>query len=168
VHTAIGVAVSTPGRAVFDLARSVERWPELLPHYRSVHVLRTRDGRMLAQMVAVRPFGPLPVPVTWRAVCWADESDPDDLRLEFRHVRGVTRGMIVTWHIQPTDPDGRRCQVRIMHEFRRQVPVLGPEALPAFVDRLFTRPIASRTLAAFKRLAEAAHPPDGIATKADS
>lgn len=151
MHNAIGIRVAAPAERVFELAADVSAWPELLPHYRRVTVQGRRRGRLLAQMVATRRFGPLPVPVTWRAEQWAEGSDPADLRLHFRHVRGFTHGMAVTWHIQPA-PDG--CHVRIEHDFRRRLPFLGEELLPQVVDRLFTRSIASQTLRTFRRLAE--------------
>jgi ribosome-associated toxin RatA of RatAB toxin-antitoxin module len=151
VKTAIRIRVAAPPQRVFELARDVTRWAELLPHYRRVVVQGRRDGRILAQMVAIRRFGPLDIPVTWRAVQWTEDSDPRDLRLRFHHLRGVTRGMDVTWHIVP-DRDGSR--VTIEHDFQRGIPLLGQEFLPRLVDRLFTRPIAGRTLRAFKALAE--------------
>ena len=55
--------------------------------------------------------------------------------------------MDVTWRIEPT---GDGCHVAIDHDFR---PRFAPFA--GFVDRAFTRPIAGRTLATFKALAEA-------------
>jgi hypothetical protein len=55
--------------------------------------------------------------------------------------------MDVTWRIEPT-PGG--CRVSIEHDFR---PRFGPWA--TIIDRAFTRPIARRTLASFKALAEA-------------
>jgi hypothetical protein len=72
--------------------------------------------------------------------------------LYFRHVRGVTRGMRVTWRITGT-PTGAR--VVIEHDFRRSLPLLGDSLLPRLVDRWFTRPIATRTLRTFRDLAEA-------------
>ncbi len=149
----MGIRVDAPAEHVFELSRDISRWPELLPHYQRVTVRGRRDGRVLAQMVALRALGRLPVgiPVTWRAVQWADRSNPADLQLHFRHVRGVTRGMSVTWHIVP---EGQGCHVSIEHEFRRPLPLLGADLLPAAVDLLFTRPIAGRTLRTFKRLAE--------------
>jgi hypothetical protein len=102
-------------------------------------------------MTAVRAIGPVSVPVQWQARVWADSVDPDDLRLRFVHVRGATRGMDVTWHITPRS-DG--CHVAIDHAFRRSLPFLGPDAFPRVVDAVFVRPIAGRTLATFKRLAE--------------
>jgi aromatase len=155
MHTTIGIRVDAPPRVVFDLARDVRRWPDLLPHYRRVTVHAERDDRVLAQMVAVRPLPRLPLavglPVTWRAEQWAESDDPGDLRLRFRHVRGVTRGMEVTWHIRPEDGG---CEVTIEHRFRRRLPLVGDRLLPWLVDRLFTRPIAGRTLRTFKGHAE--------------
>jgi hypothetical protein len=58
--------------------------------------------------------------------------------------------MDVTWRIEPTGPDGRRARVEIEHDFRPRVP-----GWAWLMDRLFTRPIAGRTLATFRALAEA-------------
>jgi aromatase len=151
MRTSIGIRIGAPPRRVFELARDVSRWPQLLPHYRRVVVHARRNGRVVAKMVAVRPVGPLGIPVTWRAEQWAEAGDDSDLRLRFRHVRGVTRGMEVTWHIVP---EGNGSRVWIEHDFRRRLPLVGDELLPALVDRFFTRAIAGRTLRTFKALAE--------------
>jgi ribosome-associated toxin RatA of RatAB toxin-antitoxin module len=155
MRSTIRIHVSAPPEVVFELARDVERWPELLPHYRRVTVRARRGERVLAQMVAERRsvrFARLAIPVTWRAVCWPEGGDPDDLRLRFRHVRGVTRGMDVTWHIRPDGAGG--ADVSIEHAFSRPLPLVGPDLLPALVDRWFTSAIAGRTLRRFRRLAE--------------
>jgi aromatase len=152
VDTSIGIVIAAPPRRVFDLARDVARWPALLPHYRRVTVHAERDGRIVAQMVAVRAIGRLGIPVTWRAEQWADDSDPDDLRLEFRHVRGATRGMEVTWHIRPV---AGGTSVTIEHRFTRALPLVGDALFPRFVDRFFVASIAGRTLRRFRDLAEA-------------
>jgi ribosome-associated toxin RatA of RatAB toxin-antitoxin module len=156
----MSLSVAAPPARVFELARDVTRWPQLLPHYRRVSVQARRGGRLIAQMVAVRSIGRVDIPVTWRAEQWSEDADPDDLRLRFRHIRGVTRGMDVTWHIRP-EPAGSR--VTIAHEFSRRLPLVGAEAVPYLVDRFFTRPIAGRTLRTFKSLAEAAPSLDAAA-----
>jgi hypothetical protein len=61
--------------------------------------------------------------------------------------------MDVTWHITAREAGGTN--VAIVHDFVRRLPVIGGELFPRLVDRLFVRPIAGRTLATFKRLAEA-------------
>ena len=153
MRSSIGIKMRAPPSRVHALARDVPRWPEMLPHYRRVAVeRRLGDGHLVARMVAVRWFGPVPVPVTWRAEQWSDDSDADELRLHFHHTGGVTRGMRVTWRITPTATGAR---VVIEHDFRRRLPLLGDTVLPRLVDRWFTRPIASRTLRTFRDLAEA-------------
>jgi ribosome-associated toxin RatA of RatAB toxin-antitoxin module len=151
VKTSLSVQIGAPPRRVFELAGDLSRWPEMLPHYRRVAVYR-RDGRRLtARMTAVRRFGPLNVPVSWSAEHWADASDEADLRLRFRHVAGVTRGMDVTWHIRPA---GAGSSVTIEHVFAPRLPFVGERVMPWAVDRLFVRAIAGRTLAEFRALAE--------------
>jgi ribosome-associated toxin RatA of RatAB toxin-antitoxin module len=148
MHSTIGIDMAAPADLVFGLAHDVERWERLLPHYvRSRARERLPDGSLIADFIARRPLIPvlgLGLPVTWRSRTWAE---PATRRLRFVHVAGATRGMDVTWHIEPT-PAG--CRVDIEHDFRPDLPLLA-----TVVDRWFTRPIAGRTLATFKALAEA-------------
>lgn len=152
MKSTISVEVAAPAALVFGLARDVERWPRLLPHYVRVDADprgRAADGSLVARMVARRPFVEvlgLGLPVAWRARTWAETVPP---RLRFVHLGGATSGMDVTWRIEPID-DGRGCRVSIDHDFRPRLP-----GWAGFIDRVFTRPIASRTLATFKVLAEA-------------
>lgn len=158
MHSTVSIDIAAPPELVFRLARDIERWPQLLPHYVSVRALARRpDGALTLRMIAIRPllgllgFG---LPVVWRARTWAE---PDSLSLRFQHFGGVTAGMDVTWRIERTSAG---CHVEIEHNFRRHLPIpvlgsrLGDDVLPAFVDRFFTRPIAQRTLATFRALAE--------------
>ncbi|HWH24369.1 MAG TPA: SRPBCC family protein [Candidatus Limnocylindria bacterium] len=152
MHAEISVDVAASPARVFELAQDVTRWPLLLPHYRKV-TIRSREGeRVQVEMHATRP-GRIGVPVSWHAEQWPDPSDPADLRLHFRHTAGATRGMAVTWHIRPA---GAGARVTIEHDFRRPLPLLPADLLPVLIDRLFIKPIAGRTLATFKALAEAA------------
>ncbi len=147
MRSSIAIDVAAPASLVFSLARDVERWPRLLPHYVRVRPIERDGGRLIAEMVARRPLVPvlgLGLPVAWRSRTW---SEPDTLRLRFVHLGGATNGMDVTWRIEPSETG---CHVSIEHEFRPRVP-----GWAAFVDRAFTRPIASRTLATFKSIAEA-------------
>jgi ribosome-associated toxin RatA of RatAB toxin-antitoxin module len=150
VRSTIGIDIAAPADLVFRLARDVERWPELLPHYVAARVQAPRgdDGRLIVGFVARRPLLPilgLGLPVAWRALTW---SVPDARRLRFVHRGGATAGMDVTWRIEE-DGDGR-CRVEIEHEFRPRVP-----GWAWLIDRGFTRPIAGRTLATFRAIAEA-------------
>jgi ribosome-associated toxin RatA of RatAB toxin-antitoxin module len=151
MRSTLSIDVEAPARLVFGLARDVRRWPALLPHYRDVRVEeRHLDGAVTARMLAVRPLVPLlgyGLPVAWRSRTWADEPT---LRLRFVHLGGATNGMDVTWRIEETVSG---CRVSIDHAFEPRVPGWG-----ALVHRLFVHPIATRTLASFKAIAEAVAP----------
>ncbi len=94
MRSTIGIDVAAPAELVFHIARDVERWPALLPHYAKA----TRrgppddDGRLLVGFVARRPLLPvlgLALPVAWRAQTWSEEAA---LRLRFLHRGGATGG----------------------------------------------------------------------------
>ncbi|HYO42925.1 MAG TPA: SRPBCC family protein [Candidatus Limnocylindrales bacterium] len=147
MHSTIGIDVAAPPDLVYRLARDVTGWERLLPHYSRSAVVRVDgDGTRVCDFIARRPFVPvlgLGIPVTWRSRTW---HEPATRRLFFHHVAGATKGMAVTWTIEPAG-DGTR--VEISHDFRPRV-----RGFAAFVDAVFTRPIAGRTLATFKALAE--------------
>src|SRR5262245_28523451 len=98
MRSSIGIDVDAPPELVFRLARDVERWPRLLPHYVAVRPLEWGDdGSLLAEMVARRPLVPLlglSLPVAWRSRTWSEAAS---LRLRFIHQGGATNGMDVTW-----------------------------------------------------------------------
>ena len=148
MKSAVSIDVAAPADLVFRLARDIERWPRLLPHYVRVRPIERRpDGAVVAEMVARRQLVAvlgLGIPVAWRARAW---NEPDRLRLRFAHIGGATNGMDVTWRIEPADGG---CRVSIDHAFSPRLP-----GWAWFVDRAFIRPIASRTLATFKAIAEA-------------
>ncbi|MEA2609497.1 MAG: hypothetical protein QOJ75_1740 [Chloroflexota bacterium] len=149
MQSSVWIDVAATPEVVFRLACDVTRWPDLLPHYVSVRVLDAArpDGSAVARMVARRPLIDvlgLGLPVTWQARVW---NEPATRRLRFVHVAGATKGMSVTWRIEP---NGTGCRVSIEHDFHPPVPLFAE-----IVDRWFVRPIARRTLATFRALAEA-------------
>jgi ribosome-associated toxin RatA of RatAB toxin-antitoxin module len=150
MHSDIGIDIDAPAPLVFALARDVGRWSTLLPHYvRSTVVARRPDGSVVADFVARRPLVPvigIGLPVAWRSRV---QDEPQSRGLSFVHVAGATTGMNVRWRIEP-ERGGAACRVTISHDFSPRVP-----GFARFVDRFFTRPIAGRTLATFKALAEA-------------
>ncbi len=148
MRSSIGIDVGAPPDLVYRLARDVTRWDRLLPHYaRSRVVRREADGSLVCEFVARRVLVPwlgAGIPVAWRSRTW---HEPATRRLRFHHVAGATKGMDVTWTIEPA-AEGTR--IEIEHDFRPRMP-----GFAALVDRAFTRPIAGRTLATMRALAEA-------------
>ena len=144
---------SAPPDACFQAAADVERWPEILPHYRWVR-FRRKDGFAtgLVEMAAWRKFGPVGYP-TW----WVSEMDHDRGRrlVLYRHVDGITRGMDVRWEVVPTDDGGSH--VRIVHDWNGPSwPLIGGLAADIVIGPHFISFIAQRTLAGVVRAAELA------------
>jgi hypothetical protein len=81
---------------IFNLALDVERWPQLLAHYRFVHMReRASDGGGLVEMSANRPFGPMDWPTWWlseMSVHRRGTKSTDGPRIRFRHIQGITTG----------------------------------------------------------------------------
>ena len=142
--------VAAPVRRIFTLARDVERWPSLLPHYRYVRFReRTSDGGGVVEMSANRPFGPVNWP-TW----WLSRMTVVDGTVRFRHIGGITKGMDVLWQFEP-DPVGQSTHVRIIHVWDGpHWPVIGPMAATTVIGPVFVHGIASRTLAGLAAVAE--------------
>lgn len=95
------IVARAPLESCLRAAVEVERWPEILPHYREVRFVRKDGrGRGRVRMEAIRAFGPLPYP-TW----WESEmvTDFDAARIRYRHVDGVTEGMDVLWDLERMD-----------------------------------------------------------------
>jgi ribosome-associated toxin RatA of RatAB toxin-antitoxin module len=143
--------IAAPPDLCFRVASDVERWPEMLPHYRFVKVHR-RDpaGNSRVEMAAWRDFaGPLRYP-TW----WLSEMHlaPDEPAIYFEHVDGITRRMDVKWSFTP-HPDG--AHVRITHAWEGPPwPLIGGFAWKRIIGPHFVSFIAARTLAGVAREAE--------------
>ena len=115
----------------------------MLPHYRWV---RLSNG--LLEMAAYRPvIGRIGVPLWWVSTL---AVYPKDYRIEFRHVRGVTRGMWVEWSLA-READG--CLVKIRHVFNPRWPV-PDRVVRAIVGEYFVNGVARRTLACLAARAE--------------
>src|SRR5579862_909539 len=87
---------------VYDYAAHVERWPEILPHYRRVEIIEAGERERLVAMHCVRSFGFVSWPCKWRA---RQELRPEEGRILFCHVAGPARGMRVEWLIEAV-PEG--------------------------------------------------------------
>lgn len=149
MRTVDTILVGAPPERVFHWASAVERWPEILAHYRWVRMLERRGQGGLVEMAAWRPFGPLRWP-TW----WASEMSVDRTRREvrYRHVRGITTGMDVLWTV---DAEGTGTRATIVHEWDGPAwPLIRRPAAEWVIGPVFVHGIASRTLAGIAAAAE--------------
>jgi hypothetical protein len=148
VTTIDELTVPAPADVCFQVAADVERWPQILAHYRWVRFLR-RDGFAtgLVEMAAWRPFGPVGWP-TW----WISEMshDPVQRTVTYQHVYGITRGMDVLWEVTPVTAESSH--LRIVHEWTGpEWPLIGGLAADLVIGPHFVSAIASRTLAGVGR-----------------
>jgi hypothetical protein len=137
--------MAAPYERIFRLAADIERWPEILPHYRYVRRLPTDEGIRHFAMGARRGV----IPVTWAAI---QRPLADERRIEFHHTGGVTRGMDVAWRFEPAD-DGR-WDVSIEHQLDLGWPLIGAFVAGRVIGPWFIDAIAGRTLRTIKGLAE--------------
>jgi ribosome-associated toxin RatA of RatAB toxin-antitoxin module len=138
------VTMAAPYERIFRLAADIERWPEILPHYRYVRRLTDIGDDCQYAMGARRGV----IPVTWKAI---QRPLPDQRRIEFEHTGGVTRGMVVAWRFEPI---AEAWDVSIQHELDLRWPLIGGVVADHIVGPQFIDAIAGRTLRTIKRLAE--------------
>ena len=119
------------------MASAVDAWPRLLPHYRWVTVLEGGPTERLVEMAAHRDG----FPVRWTA---RQRLEPHQHRIHFTHVRGISRGMEVTWFLEA---DGPLVHVRIVHDLTWRGWPIGPWVAHAIIGELFVKNIATKTLA---------------------
>lgn len=149
MRTVDSLRIMAPASRVFDVAVAVERWPDILPHYRWV----TRQGRKgdaeIVEMAAWRPFGPFNYPTWWQSLMW---TDPAGRAVRYRHIAGITKGMDVEWKLEA---EGDETQVTITHQWNGPAwPLIKSPAAKWVIGPLFISAIASRTLAGIGSFAE--------------
>lgn len=145
--------VGASAERMFDAAADVERWPDRLAHYRWVRFHGRRSDGGLVEMAAVRPFGPLRWPVWWESEMWVDAARRE---VRYRHVRGITTGMDVTWTVVPRGAE--ESEVTIVHTWRGpDWPLLRVPAASWVIGPVFVHGIAARTLAGLARAVESRH-----------
>jgi hypothetical protein len=130
---------SIPGSLadIMAVATPVERWALLLPaSYQWVRYHGRGGGGAVFQFAAWR--GPLPVRWTAEQIVF-----PDERRIVYRHLRGLTSGLWSEWRFAPV---GESVEVSVCHEWRHPLPVVG-EPLALLVGALWVRPLTQATLA---------------------
>ncbi len=140
------VLMHAPWERIFPLAAEVERWPQILPHYRYVRPVADPDGERRFAMGARRGL----IPVTWEAI---QRPLPDERSIEFVHTGGVTKGMWVAWRFEPV---AGGTNVSIEHRLELGWPIIGDFAARYVIGPQFIEAIAGRTLRRIRELAEAA------------
>lgn len=152
MHTVDRLFMRAPIERVFQAAADVERWPEILPHYRWVKMLERRADGGRVEMAAWRPFGALAYPTWWVSEMWVDPATP---AVRYRHVRGITTGMDVEWRLVAA-PEGT--DVTIVHVWNGpRWPFIRRPAAEWVIGPVFVHGIASRTLAGIRRNVEEQH-----------
>lgn len=138
------VTIDAPAHVIYGFAAATERWPEYLPHYRSVRVLSGDGRRRIVEMAAWRER----IPIRWVA---EQINDPERPHIRFRHLGGWTKDMDVEWIFTPLD---RGTEVRIEHRLDVRFPVGSRWIGDRIIGDFFIHHVASKTLACMKRLAE--------------
>lgn len=147
VHTENRISMRGDIERIFALGSQVEAWPQLLPHYRWVNVLsEDSTGRLVAMSAQRDGF-----PVWWTA---RQRLDPVQHQIHFTHVKGISRGMEVTWFLET---EGPWVHVRIVHDLTLHWPLIGRFMADYVIGELFVSNIATKTLRTIKQHVENAH-----------
>lgn len=147
MNSRIHEPIRAPFERAFELASDVERWPEILPHYRYVRPVPDPNGERRFAMGARRG----PIPVRWEAI---QRPKPGERTIEFVHTGGVTRGMWVAWRFE--QGGAGVLDVSIEHRLDLPWPVIGRFAAERVIGPHFIEAIARRTLRTVRHLAEQA------------
>jgi ribosome-associated toxin RatA of RatAB toxin-antitoxin module len=141
MHTENRITIRGDIDHIFAVASAVEAWPRFLPHYRWVTVLEGGPTERLVEMAAHRDG----FPVRWTA---RQRLEPHQHRIHFTHVRGISRGMDVTWFLEA---DGPLVYVRIVHDLTWRGWPIGPWVAHYIIGELFVKNIATKTLRTLKQ-----------------
>lgn len=129
---------------IFETAADLERWPEILPHYRYIRYLERGATRNTVVMAAVRSG----IPISWTS---EQIIDREKLEVRFHHLKAFTKGMKVVWTFNET-PAG--VLVQIVHDLRFRIRALAPAA-DQIIGNFFIHHIAGETLRHMKAYLEA-------------
>ncbi len=139
MHTGNSIIIRAPKEVIFETAADLERWPQILPHYRYIRYLERGETRNIVVMAAVRSG----IPISWTS---EQIIDRERLEVRFHHLKAFTKGMRVVWTFSDT-PSGVR--VDILHDLRFRVAALAPIADP-IIGGFFIHHIANETLRCMK------------------
>jgi ribosome-associated toxin RatA of RatAB toxin-antitoxin module len=144
MHAENSIIMKAPLESIFRVAADLSLWPKILPHYRWVRYLEKSTTRNLVQMAARR---------NWIPIKWTSEQEIDTAKMEvrFHHLKAFTKGMRVVWNFTPT-PHG--VEVRIRHDLKSRIPVIGNFIANVIVGKFFIEYVANQTLMNMKKFVE--------------
>lgn len=145
MHTGNSIIMHAPKQEIFETAADLERWPEILPHYRYIRYLERSATRNTVIMAAVRSG----IPISWTSEQIIDRAK---MEVRFHHLKAWTKGMEVVWTFE--EQPGGGVLVQILHDLHFRIPVLAPLADP-MIGGFFIHHIAGQTLRCMKAHLEA-------------
>jgi ribosome-associated toxin RatA of RatAB toxin-antitoxin module len=143
--------IQAPADVCFRVAADVERWPDILPHYRWVRFHDKQSfGQGVVEMAAWRNFpAGVKYPTWWVSQMHVAENEP---AVYYKHIDGITRGMDVKWEFNRR---GQQTFVRLFHSWDGPAwPLIRSVAAEWVILPHFVSAIAQRTLAGVARAAE--------------
>lgn len=135
---------------IVALAADIERWPEILPHYRWVTLLEGGGDHKVVEMAARRGK----IPLKWRARQDIERAGPAPV-IRYHHVWGVTKGMDVAWTFTPV---ANGYDVRIDHDFAPRWPLVGRPVADHIIGPHFVGAVAGLTLNTIRGIVEGRDP----------
>lgn len=150
MHTENHLRIAADAGTVFQLARDVEHWPLLLSHYRSVTPLDAWDAAGARTVIMKARRGRIPVSWTSRQIVLPNEG-----RILYHHIAGMTRGMFVEWAIIPR---AGYCDVSILHDLTPGSSLLTLPGVRWIAGSYFVHHIADLTLSGIRDQAERVQP----------
>lgn len=144
MQTENSILMRAPLEKIFETAADLSLWPTILPHYRWVRYIEQSSARNVVRMAAKRQ---------WIPVQWTSEQVVDRVRREvrFHHLKAFTKGMRVVWTFSQK---GNEVEVRIHHELRPTIPLVGKFVAEKIIGEFFIGYIAHQTLTHMKRYVE--------------
>jgi len=143
LHTGNTILMHASREEIFETAADLSRWPEILPHYRSIHYYERSPERNVVKMAAVRSG----IPISWVSEQWIDRARCE---VRFHHLKAWTKGMEVVWTFEPT-PEG--VKVSIVHDLEFRIAALAPLA-ERIIGGFFVGHVAGQTLECMKSYLE--------------
>lgn len=136
------IVIAAPARAVYELAKEQERFPEFMPDVESISILERRPDRVLSRWKTLVEEAPIE---------WTEEDrfDDDGLRIDYKLLEGDLDKFEGSWTFSE---NGGATHVVLGVDFDFGVPTLAELIGPTLERKV--RENSEMMLAALKRKAE--------------